>query len=71
MQATEYTAVLVKKLKSDDPADTLIVTSIQKMHRLKDDEGGLKAHDLDTMRAKRIVFIIDECHRSTFGARIR
>jgi type I restriction enzyme R subunit len=59
--------VLVKKLKSTDPADTLIVTSIQKMSKLKDEVDGLKAHDLDTMRAKRIVFIVDECHRSTFG----
>ena len=67
VQATEYTGVLVKKLKSSDPADTLIVSSIQKMSRLKDEEDGLKAHDLEAMRAKRIVFIIDECHRSTFG----
>lgn len=67
VQATEHTGILVNKLKSTNPADTLIVTSIQKMSNLKDDEGGLKAHDLETMRAKRIVFIIDECHRSTFG----
>lgn len=67
VQATEYSSVLIKKLKSTDPADTLIVSSIQKMSKLKDDEDGLKAHDLEAMRAKRIVFIIDECHRSTFG----
>jgi type I restriction enzyme, R subunit len=67
VQATEYSGVLIKKLKSTDPADTLIVSSIQKMCKLKDEEDGLKAHDLETMRAKRIVFIIDECHRSTFG----
>lgn len=67
VQATEHTGILVNKLKSSNPADTLIVTSIQKMSNLKDDEGGLKTHDLETMRAKRIVFIIDECHRSTFG----
>lgn len=67
VQATENTGVLVKKLKSSDPADTLIVSSIQKMSRLKDEEDGLKAHDLETMRAQRIVFIVDECHRSTFG----
>ncbi len=67
VQATEYTAVLLQKLKSSDPADTLIVSSIQKMSRLTDDAEGLKAHDLDTLRAKRIVFVIDECHRSTFG----
>ncbi|MFJ3315567.1 UvrB domain 3-containing protein [Herbaspirillum huttiense] len=59
--------MLVKKLKSTDPADTLIVSSIQKMSRLKDEEDGLKSDDLEKMRAKRIVFIVDECHRSTFG----
>lgn len=67
VQATEDTHVLVSKLKSNDPANTLIVTSIQKMSKLKDEEDGLKADDLAKMRAKRIVFIIDECHRSTFG----
>jgi type I restriction enzyme R subunit len=67
VQATENTGVLVQKLKSTNPADTLIVTSIQKMSRLKDEQDGLKANDLEKMRAKRIVFIIDECHRSTFG----
>ena len=67
VQATEDTGVLVNALKSSDPAATLIVTSIQKMSRLKDEEDGLKAHDLEKIRAKRIVFIIDECHRSTFG----
>lgn len=67
VQATENTGVLVKTLKSTAPADTLIVTSIQKMSRITDDADGLKAHDLEIMRAKRIVFIIDECHRNTFG----
>lgn len=67
VQATEYSSVLIKKLKSTDPADALIVSSIQKMSRLKDEEGGLNSHDLQTMRSKRIVFIVDECHRSTFG----
>ena len=67
VQATESTGVLVRTLKSTAPADTLIVTSIQKMSRITDDADGLKAHDLETMRGKRIVFIVDECHRSTFG----
>lgn len=67
VQATENTGALVKTLKSTAPADTLIVTSIQKMSRITDDADGLKAHDLETMRGKRIVFIVDECHRSTFG----
>lgn len=67
VQATENTGVLVKTLKSTAPADTLIVTSIQKMSRITNDADGLKTHDLETMRGKRIVFILDECHRSTFG----
>jgi type I restriction enzyme R subunit len=67
VQATENTGVLVKTLKSTAPADTLIVTSIQKMSRITNDADGLKTHDLETMRGKRIVFIVDECHRSTFG----
>lgn len=66
VQATENTEVLKAKLKSDDPANTLIVTSIQKMSNIKE-EGGMNARDLERMRSKRIVFIIDECHRSTFG----
>jgi type I restriction enzyme R subunit len=71
VQATENTAVLVTKLKSVNPADTLIVTSIQKMSNIKDEEGGFNAHDLVMMNAKRIVFIIDEAHRSTFGDMLR
>ena len=67
VQATESTDVLVNTLKSTAPADTLIVTSIQKMSRITNEANGLKAHDLETMRGKRIVFIVDECHRSTFG----
>ena len=67
VQATENTGILVTKLKSDDPANTLIVTSIQKMSNIKDDDGGLSAHDIEQMRKKRIVFIVDEAHRSTFG----
>ncbi len=67
VQATENTAVLVTKLKSTDPANTLIVTSIQKMSNIKDEADGLNAHDIEIMNAKRIVFIVDECHRSTFG----
>lgn len=67
VQATENTDVLVTKLKSGDPSNTMIVTSIQKMSRIKLEEGGLNAHDIEVMNSKRIVFIIDEVHRSTFG----
>ena len=66
VQATEDTTVLRSKLKSNDPANTLIVTSIQKMSNIHDGEGTTAA-DLERIRAKRIVFIVDECHRSTFG----
>ena len=66
VQATEDTDVLRAQLKSDDPANTLIVTSIQKMSNIHED-GGTTTADLERMRAKRIVFIVDECHRSTFG----
>lgn len=67
VQATEDTEELITKLKSTDPADTLIVTSIQKMSRIKDEEDGLNSNDIKIMNSKRIVFIVDECHRSTFG----
>ncbi len=68
VQGTEDTEMLITKLKSTDPKDTLIVTSVQKMSNIKDDaEGRLKKADLDLITSKRIVFIVDECHRSTFG----
>lgn len=68
VQQTENTGELVAKLKSPDPSDTLIVTSIQKMSRIRDAaDGGLKSADIEAMKTKRIVFIVDECHRSTFG----
>lgn len=68
VQATENTGALVTKLKSNDPSNTLIVTSIQKMSNIKDEaDGGLNAADIEQMNSKRIVFIVDECHRSTFG----
>ena len=66
VQATENTNVLITKLKSSDPADTLIVTSIQKMSNIKDD-GVMNSKDIELINNKRIVFIVDECHRSTFG----
>lgn len=66
VQGTENTFELVGKLKSDNPKDALIVTSIQKMSRLHSD-GFVKEGDLEEIRKKRVVFIVDECHRSTFG----
>lgn len=66
VQATENTDVLITKLKSPDASDTLIVTSIQKMSRIKQEEG-VNNHDIELINRKRIVFIVDECHRSVFG----
>lgn len=67
VQATENTGVLVTKLKSPHTSDTLIVTSIQKMSNIKDEDDGAHASDIELMNQKRIVFIVDEAHRSTFG----
>lgn len=67
VQATENTGILVTKLKSNDPANTLIVTSIQKMSNINNEDVGLKAKDIELISNKRIVFIVDEAHRSTFG----
>jgi len=71
VQETEDTHVLVGKLKSTDPADTLIVTSIQKMSNISEENDGLKASDIDIINSKRLVFIVDEAHRSTFGDMLR
>ena len=67
VQETEDTHVLIAKLKSKDPADTLIVTSIQKMSNISVENEGLKTADIDEINKKRLVIIIDEAHRSTFG----
>lgn len=67
VQGTENTQVLKSKLGSDDPKNRLIVTSIQKMSNVKAGEARITQAELDRLAAKRIVFIIDECHRSTFG----
>lgn len=48
-----------------DDTSVLIVTSLQKFHHLQD--GSLHAPVLKKLRDKRIVFIVDEAHRSTFG----
>lgn len=71
IQETEDTAVLVGKLKSTNHADSLIVTSIQKMSNINEEYEALKKADLDIICSKRIVFIVDECHRSSFGDMMR
>ena len=63
---TAYTSSLVEVLKSNFPNDVLIVTSIQKMSNIKEEEVQYR-HAIEQIRKKRLVFIVDECHRSTFG----
>ena len=71
VQETEDTHVLIGKLKSPNPADTLIVTSIQKMSNISEGNEHLKAADLDVINSKRVVIIVDEAHRDTFGEMLR
>lgn len=66
VQATENTAILLSKLKSKQDRDRLIVTSIQKMSNIKAEEGVNEA-DIEQISGKRLVFIVDEAHRTTFG----
>ncbi|MDD2435489.1 MAG: HsdR family type I site-specific deoxyribonuclease [Bacilli bacterium] len=63
---TEDTKDLITKLKSENPKNTLIVTSIQKMSLIKD-VVGVYTHDIEQINKKRIVIIVDECHRDVFG----
>ena len=65
VQGTENTGKLIEKILDNE--SVLIVTSIQKMSKIKE-EGKISETTLKRMQAKRIVFIIDECHRSTFGS---
>ncbi|MFV2028814.1 type I restriction endonuclease subunit R [Neisseria sp. S1] len=66
VQATENTSILLAKLKSSIDRERLIVTSIQKMSNIQAEEGVNEA-DIELIRSKRVVFIIDEAHRTTFG----
>lgn len=60
---TDNTKQLVSAL--GDSTKTLIVTTIQKMaSALKNPK---YAEKMETLRQKKCVFIIDECHRSQFG----
>lgn len=65
VHGTENTDVLVNKLKSKLASDTLVVTSIQKMFRIKEDVA--KAAEVREIAGKKMVIIVDEAHRSTFG----
>lgn len=62
------TAALVSRLESDDYADKVIVTTIQKLGIALDPSPKNKYyHRLEQLKNKHVVFIFDECHRSQFG----
>ena len=72
------TAALVRRLLSEDYANKVIVTTIQKLGLALDESSKRnkqrKRNDQPTykellapLRDKRMVFIFDECHRSQFG----
>lgn len=68
------TAALVKRMLSDDYADKVIVTTIQKLGLALDDSKKDNKNNkpsykeqLKPLSNKRMVFIFDECHRSQFG----
>lgn len=64
VSGTENTKDLITQMK--DEHNVLIVTSIQKMSLIKN-VLGIYTHDIELINKKRIVFIVDECHRDTFG----
>ena len=66
VQGTDDTIDLIIKLTSDEPKDNLIVTSIQKMSLIKDIKQE-HSFEIEKINKKRIVIIVDECHRNTFG----
>ena len=72
------TEALVRRMLSDDYADKVIVTTIQKLGLALDEnskrnqqhkQSGKQTYKerLKPLRNQRIVFIFDECHRSQFG----
>jgi type I restriction enzyme, R subunit len=72
------TGTLVSRLLSDDYANKVIVTTIQKLglaldenskrNKQKTDKGETTYKELlQPLREKRIAIIFDECHRSQFG----
>lgn len=62
------TETLVRRMLSENKADKVIVTTIQKLGLALDptNKNNYKER-LEPLRKKRVVFIFDECHRSQFG----
>lgn len=64
---TEDTRNLIRVLESDDKDECLIVTSIQKMSRING-ANSVPQSTINKINSKRVVFIVDECHRSVTGS---
>ncbi len=68
VEGNTNTEALVQRLLSDDYANKVIVTTIQKLGLALDGSNKRNYKErLEPLRNKRIVFIFDECHRSQFG----
>lgn len=78
VESNTDTATLVRRLLSDDYADKVIVTTIQKLGLALDEQSkrnqsrqqrGQQTYSdlLAPLRDKRMAIIFDECHRSQFG----
>lgn len=63
VDTTDNTRVLLKQLKDDN--NTLIVTTVQKLYKVVVKEKYAKY--LEKLENEKIIFIMDECHRSQFG----
>lgn len=59
VNGSNNTTGLKRNLNRDD--NKIIVTTLQKLHRLMKNERDLEVYH------KRVIFIFDECHRSQFG----
>lgn len=64
---TDDTRNLIRVLESDSKDECLIVTSIQKMSRINSGNS-VSQSTIDKINKKRVVFIVDECHRSVTGS---
>ena len=68
MEENTNTETLVRRMLSEDYADKVIVTTIQKLGLALDPEHRKNYKErLQPLRQKQLVFIFDECHRSQFG----
>ena len=63
------TALLLRDLK--DTQKTLIITSLHKLGKLCAEDTFVGEADFQRIADQRIVFVVDEAHRSTFGTMFR